>query len=379
MEGAKILKNTLFVLDKLDNGGLQKVNSEIANLVSSEREVSIFTLQNEEPYYELSETINLITPSSIDHFYEKKLFFIKSINYLFKALTNRGLKIVIDFEYEYLKRVLMTKQFDSVVLSGPALLFAKKIKKDFPKINTILWMHSNVDKYLNSYFKYEKKLLIQNLNVADYVLVLNSEDRSGYAKYSNNVKLMPNPSTILANGISNLTKKKILIVARIDILTKGLDYLIPLADKIPDDWQIDLVGAGHKKQENKLRQLIDENGLSEKIIMHGPKKTTELKEFYLNSSIYLSTSRWEGFGLVLLEAMSFGLPIIAFEQSGSKDILNDGEFGVLVKQGDVLELSRQLNYLINDIEVRRGFQKKSLGRVNQYTPDKILKMWLNLI
>ena len=93
----------------------------------------------------------------------------------------------------------------------------------------------------------------------------------------------------------------------------------------------------------------------------------------------MSTSRWEGFGLVLLEAMSFGLPIIAFKQSGSKDILNDGEFGVLVKQGDVLELSRKLNYLINDIEVRRNFQKKSLERVNKYTPDKILKMWLNLI
>lgn len=379
MEGIKVLKKALFVLDKLDNGGLQKVNCEIANLLSSERDVCIFTLQNEEPYYELSKTVNLVTPSNIDRSYEKKLFLIKSINYLFKSLTKKGLQIVINFEYEHLKRVLMANNFDSVVLSGPALLFAKNIKRDFSEINIILWMHSNVDKYVNSYFKYEKKLLIQNLNIANNVLVLNSDDVLGYSKYSNNVKLMPNPSTIKANGISNLTKKKILIVARIDILTKGLDYLIPLAYKIPNDWQIDLVGAGHKNQENKLRQLIDENGLSEKIIMHGPKKTSELKEFYLNSSIYLSTSRWEGFGLVLLEAMSFGLPIIAFEQSGSKDILNDGEFGVLVKQGDVIELSHKLNYLINDIEVRQNFQKKSLERVSQYTPDKISKLWLDLI
>lgn len=379
MKGIKVLKKTLFVLDKLDSGGLQKVNSEIANLLSSERDVCIFTLQNEEPYYELSKTVSLVTPSNIDRSYEKKLFLIKSINYLFKSLTKKGLQIVINFEYKHLKCVLMANNFDSVVLSGPALLLAKNIKRDFPEINIILWMHSNVDKYVNSYFKYEKKLLIQNLNIANNVLVLNSDDVLGYSKYSNNVKLMPNPSTIKANGISNLSKKKILIVARIDILTKGLDYLIPLANKIPIDWQIDLVGAGHKKQENKLRQLIDENGLSEKIIMHGPKKTSELKEFYLNSSIYLSTSRWEGFGLVLLEAMSFGLPIIAFEQSGSKDILNDGEFGVLVKQGDVLELSHKLDYLINDIEVRQNFQKKSLERVSQYTLDKISKLWLDLI
>lgn len=360
-------------------GGLQKVNSEVANLLSSERDISILTFQGGEPYYQLSKEIKLITPSDLDRFYEKEIFFIKAVNYLCKILTKKGTELVIKFKYRYLKQFMKENHFDSVILSGSAILIAKKISEDFPKTNTILWMHSNADKYLNSYFKYERKLLIENLNIASQVLVLNSNDELGYSKYSNNVMLMPNPSTIKSNGVSSLQKKKLLIVARIDIHTKGLDYLIPLADRIPDDWQIDIVGSGQKKQEKKLRQLIDENGLSEKIIMHGPKKVTELKEFYLNSSIYLSTSRWEGFGLVLLEAMSFGLPIIAFEQSGSKDILNDGEFGILVKQGDVLELSHKLNYLINDLEVRQNFQKKSLERVSQYTPDKISKLWLDLI
>jgi Glycosyltransferase len=100
-----------------------------------------------------------------------------------------------------------------------------------------------------------------------------------------------------------------------------------------------------------------------------------LKKHYLKSSIYLMTSRYEGFGLVLLEAMNFGLPIIAFSQSGSKEILNNGKYGILVSNGDVEAMYEKLLDFINDVNLREEYQQKSIKRVKDFSLDAITKQW----
>ena len=91
------------------------------------------------------------------------------------------------------------------------------------------------------------------------------------------------------------------------------------------------------------------------------------------------TSRFEGFGLVLVEAMSFGLPIVAFEQSGSRYVLDDGNNGILVKNGDVEEMVKQLTRLINDFEERKRYQEKSLERLQNFTLDRISEEWEKIL
>lgn len=111
------------------------------------------------------------------------------------------------------------------------------------------------------------------------------------------------------------------------------------------------------------------------MILLGALNGKELNNHYLNSSIYIMTSRWEGMPLVLAEAMSFGLPIIAFSQTGSNEVLANGKYGVLVENGNVSELTNQLIMLINDVEKRKQYQKLSLERVEDFQLKNIITKW----
>lgn len=155
--------------------------------------------------------------------------------------------------------------------------------------------------------------------------------------------------------------------------------MVKIANKLPDNWIIDLVGGGDRKEIRRLNELISEEGVGEKLILHGSKNTDELKNYYENSSIFLSTSRWEGFGLVLLEAMSFGLPVVSFKQSGSIDILDNGKYGILVDNGDLEQLGVALNKVIESPSIQKNMQKLSLERVIDYSPDKIEQEWEKLM
>src|SRR5699024_31896 len=100
---------------------------------------------------------------------------------------------------------------------------------------------------------------------------------------------------------------------------KGLDYLIEIGKVLNENWEILVAGDGADK--DTFNQMIKENYLEDKIILKGSLKSEELVDLYKSGSIFISTSRWEGFGLVITEAMSFGLPIVSFNNSGPREIL----------------------------------------------------------
>ena len=107
----------------------------------------------------------------------------------------------------------------------------------------------------------------------------------------------------------------------------------------------------------KFTQLV-ESQKAECIYYEGVKKDEALSSHYINSSIYVMTSRWEGMPLVLAEAMNFGLPIIAIEQTGANEVLKNGEYGIVIEQGNIIEFNKQLNRLIEDKKLREYYQKK---------------------
>jgi glycosyltransferase involved in cell wall biosynthesis len=166
---------------------------------------------------------------------------------------------------------------------------------------------------------------------------------------------------------------------RIDINTKGLDYLIEIAKQLEDDWQIHVAGQGSTLEELRFQGMIQKHHLQEKVIWKGARKDEELIRHYLNSSIFISMSRIEGFGLVLAEAMSFGLPVIAFENSGSREVTENGRFGILVEQGNVERFCEQLELLMSSKELREKYQKLSLERVKSFNLEKIIHQWEKII
>ncbi|AKP04358.1 hypothetical protein ABB45_11740 (plasmid) [Companilactobacillus farciminis] len=368
------MMRVIFVLDKLDTGGLQRVNVTVVDKLRKSNDVKFVTIRNSKNELKTEAKVTNL----IDTFIKKMIyFFLQIINYFSKLLFHRDSNLTNNFSSNLLIKYIVKNSPECVVLNGPSLVFGKKLKKTFPNLKVIMWMHNNSDVYLNSYFKNNKIMLISSMKFADKIVTLNKDDLLDYSKYSDNVIKIYNPITLKNDESyhSSLNNHVISVVSRIDPFHKGLDYLSEIASRLPDDWKISIAGSGSKKKLKEFNKLITKNNAEKKIVYNGNLYGKALKKHYLKSSIYLMTSRYEGFGLVLLEAMNFGLPIIAFSQSGSKEILNNGKYGILVSNGDVEAMYEKLLDFINDVNLREEYQQKSIKRVKDFSLDAITKQW----
>ena len=105
----------------------------------------------------------------------------------------------------------------------------------------------------------------------------------------------------------------------------------------------------------------------------------DVKKYFLESSIFVSTSRWEGFGLVITEAMECGLPVVAFDNSGPKEIINKNEVnGILVPNHDIEIFAEKLFELINNEKKRKSISYNAILRAKDFNVKNIIKEWNNL-
>lgn len=111
----------------------------------------------------------------------------------------------------------------------------------------------------------------------------------------------------------------------------------------------------------------------------GSKNGKELKNHFENSSIFISTSRFEGFPLVFAEAMSFGLPIISMSNSGSEEVLDGGKYGVLTRQGDIADFLSNLEEMQNTKELREKYSYRSTQRLEDLKLEKIILKWEEIL
>ncbi|MEK4909404.1 glycosyltransferase [Niallia sp. FSL M8-0099] len=373
------MKKVLFVVDKFDMGGLQKVNSVIINALSERNGINVdaYSLQKEKSIYKFNYKVRVFFGES--NLYDKcDVFIRKSINKVYKILFKKGTSIVISKQIANLSELIRKNKYDTIVLNGPSLLFSSRLKEIFPNVKLVMWMHNNADKYLNTYFNEYRSLLIDSMSKAT-IVCLTDEDKDAFSKYSANVKKIWNPLTIENNEISRLNEKVISFVGRMSIEHKGIDYLCQVAARLPGDWKISIAGKGDETSMSKFYQLIEEYNVHDKIVYRGELLGTNLNKHFFESSVYIMTSRWEGFGLVLVEAMSFGLPVIAFMQSGSKEILDGGKFGILIENGNINDMVLHLESLIYDENLRKSFQEKSLKRVKDFNEKSIINKWEEIL
>jgi glycosyltransferase involved in cell wall biosynthesis len=159
---------------------------------------------------------------------------------------------------------------------------------------------------------------------------------------------------------------------------KGFDRLIRAFARVHrshPDWTLDIFGRG--PDEPALRAQIDAADLSSVVRLRGFTDTPY--RHFAQSSIYVMSSRYEGFPLVLLEAMGVGLPLVAFDcPTGPADLITDGTNGLLVPNGNVKALAAALNRLIEDAPLRRQMGAAGLATVAEYRPDRIAARWEQL-
>lgn len=229
-----------------------------------------------------------------------------------------------------------------------------------------------LDKLKIKYREYREKSYITKY---DKFLVLTEEDKQAWG--DERIKVVNNPLPFDSEEVSNCKNKKIISIGRLDE-QKGFDILIDVWKKVNakhPDWILEIYGEGSLRK--KLQEKIDLLNLEDSLILKGNEKNIQSK--YLENSIYVMSSRYEGFGMVLIEAMSCGLPLISFDcPCGPKDIIKDGENGFLVEFGNIEEMAEKINYLIENEEKRIEMGKKSKELSCNYSEEKIMKQWKEL-
>lgn len=378
MKGKSVIMRIVIVADNFDIGGIQRVSKVIGEKLSEIHDVYFYSLYKTDNYYDIKE--NFVSPT-IPFAYE---FLIKACSKSLRtaeSIIKKGEFSQVRYRVFFLDRLIhfiKANSVDVVILTSPVLITSIFYLKKYTNAKYIAWIHNNYDTYINRYTKGYNREFYKGLGAADKVVCLTQYDYSQFLLLNNDTTYIYNPLTITNRNISSLSEKKISFTGRVEFKHKGLDYLIEIAKNIPKDWKIEIAGTGKKKQVDKLIKLIKAEQLEKKVIFKGPLRE-KLTEHYLDSSIYLMTSRWEGMPLVLAEAMSFGLPIIAFSQTGSNEVLDFGKYGVLVENGDIKEMCKQLNTLINSFEKREKYQNLSLQRVKDFNLEEIVKEWLTII
>ncbi len=189
-----------------------------------------------------------------------------------------------------------------------------------------------------------------------------------------NMEVIPNPLSFYPIEQSNLKNKKVLTVGK-QSYQKGYDRLLKswkLVHEKNPDWELDIYGT--KDSSEKLEDLAKNLGISNTVHFYDPVKN--IADKYQDASIYVMSSRYEGFGMVLTEAMAYGVPCVSFDcPYGPSDIITDNVDGFLVPNGDTKALGEKLNALIENDTLRRDMGNKAKKNSARYLPDKIIKQW----
>lgn len=226
---------------------------------------------------------------------------------------------------------------------------------------------------LKSQYMYLKEIFL--LNKYDEAIVLTKKDKEEWNNEEK--KVIPNSLTFYPKEFSKCENKRIISVGRLDYL-KGYDILIDtwnIVSKKYPNWIIEIYGEGSERE--KLQKKINILGLEKTFLLKGATKN--IQEKYLESSIYVMSSRVEAFGMVLIEAMACGLPVISFEcPCGPKEIIKDGEDGFLVRFGDIEGMADKIEKLIESEEKRKTFGKNARKNVQRFSEDKVMDMWKKL-
>lgn len=224
--------------------------------------------------------------------------------------------------------------------------------------------------------KYWMHGLVNKLKKLDRFVVLTEYDRQAWQEIPR-VDVIANPLPFYPDIINTVRRKRIISVGRY-FDEKGYDLLLKawaIVKKGCDDWELDIYGDGNKSYYEKLAVSLN---LDKKRCRLNDSISDVQKE-YLDSSIFVCTSRFEGFGMGIIEAMACGLPVVAFDCLwGPRSIITDGEDGLLVENGNIEKMAETLLSLVNHPERISEMGVNARKNVQRFNIDTIAKKWKRL-
>ena len=219
------------------------------------------------------------------------------------------------------------------------------------------------------------KLMKQALAHYDRFVVLTKQDQDAWRM--SNVAVIPNARTFKPGPLPDYAEKRVVAVGRLSA-QKGYDRLVEIWRRVAaqcPDWMLEIYGGG--PDLDKLNQQIADCSLQNRVRIHQP--TSDIKSVYMQSSILVLTSRYEGLPMVLLEAQASGLPVVAYDcQCGPRDIIENRQSGFLVPQNDVVTFSECLITLMESQKLREKFGKRARIASENYSEENVMQQWVDL-
>lgn len=351
------------------HGGVEKVLSQKANYLADvlQDDVTIVTYrqQDKKPIYHFSEKIKFLD-LGVDYEIEKSYFHPHNLK-------------KIPHHFSRLKRVLQEVKPDMIISCsfGPDYYFMPSLEKHIPKIKEF---HSSRYFYNKNEGSLQQKILAKFTEYSerkyDQLVVLNDSEQQFY--HNINIAVIPNPAEN-SNIRAEVSSKKIMAAGRISPVKNFTDLIEAfsrLAKSFPE-WQLHFFGEDYLGTQAKLEQKIKDYGLQSQIKFMGV--SPDLKVSMQNYSIYAMTSESECFPMVLLEALSVGLPVISYDSpTGPKHILTDHEDSFLVPYKNLDIFTEKLKLLMQNENVLREMGQKGHENVRRFAIETVIQNWKNL-
>ena len=390
-----IMKKICFIVDSIFTiGGVQRVTAVIAKELAKEYDVAIVTFDKADKentsLYGLEEASIKYRFISYPQVGEIKNKLCKAYSGLYLKLQpqskwSSNLYARSSFPSE-LRQVLLAElkreDFDIIIgVHAPLAARLATLKKDLPKAKLIGWLHNSYEALFGEDSHYyigakRRRHYVYQFRKLDDVVVLCQDDANRFHQYDKAFmpRVIYNPLTLKSWNPSQGNSKRFLTIGRFTPLHKGIDLLIEafhLFAQENHDWMLDIVGEG--KEETKYRALINKYKLENRITIH--PFTNQIQNYYSNAQAYVLSSRWEGMPLVLVEAMSHGLPIVTSDLPVCREIL--GDFGLYFENGNIEDLAQRL-----EDATHLDWQAKSqeaLKIAQRFDVHPIVEQWKQII
>ena len=363
MDG-QMKKLLIFVNSMNAFGGIERVIANLSNRFTSYYDVTILVKDLPKSAYQLNEKVK-----------------IESLNC--PLIMNMGsrlqriLSVPINSILSIIKlrKYLKNSDFDVVYTAFPTNGFEVYLAEKSYRNKIVASEHASYYAY-NKVYKNLKKYLYPKLPAISVPTTMDTEIYKGFGY---NAEYIPHLTTYDSIGNVNKDSHTIINVGR---LTSDKQQMMLLKiwemvnDRIPQhDWKLQIIGSG-EEEANLLSYIKQSELVNVEMIPH----TSNIKEYYNNAELFVFTSKMEGFGMVLLEAMSFGVPCISFDcPSGPRDIIEDNRNGYLIPCYDEKLFAEKIcEYIQKNNELKEKMQQEAIDTIRNWNNDNIIQKWLSL-
>lgn len=360
-------------------GGVERVLTLKANYMTDVLGYDITIIltegKNKPLFYPLSKKIKVIN-LDVDFealwtcsFFKKIFVYLQKQRIFKKRLTEELIRLKADITVSLLRREI---NFINDIQDGSRKIGELHVNR--ANYRNFEAGDTNIVKRL--FAKYWMHNLVSHLKRLDRFVVLTEEDKASWTELSN-VEVIPDPLAFDIDQVSPLSNKRVIAVGRY-VYQKGFDLLLhawKLIEQQHPDWELAIYGMGDR---TPYEQIIEELQI-DRTRCHLNGSTSDIKAEYLNSSLFVFSSRFEGFGMVLIEAMACGLPVISYDcPCGPKDIVRHNEDGLLVPSGSIGSLAKAMGKMMCDVNLRQQMAKAAVKNVQRYKLNSVCQHWHSL-